>query len=73
MKTNSETKLLQGHFWASCAIMFGVGYMVLSQIKYGFLVAVALTLCGALAKLVIHSRLDRLYRETRPGGSDVSH
>ena len=73
MKTNSEAKLLRGHFWASCGIMFGVGYMVLSQVKYGILVAVALTLCGALAKLIIHSRLDRLYRETRSANSDASH
>jgi hypothetical protein len=71
MNANSERRLLRGHFWASCAIMFGVGYLVLSQIKYGILVAMALTFTGAVGKLVIHSRLERLYRETSPVGSDV--
>ncbi len=71
MKANSERRLLRAHFLASCAIMFGVGYLVLSQIKYGILVAVALTFTGAVGKLFIHSRLERLYRETSSAGSDV--
>ncbi len=65
MNTNTETKLLRGHFWASSAIMFGAGYLVLSRIKYAVIVAVLLTTCGALAKLVIHSRLERLHREAK--------
>ena len=70
MKTNSQTRLLRAHFWASCAIMFGVGYMVLSQIKYGILVAMACALCGATAKVVIQLRLDRLYREVQQASVD---
>ena len=70
MKTNSEAKLLRAHFWASCAIMFGAGYMVLSQIRHAILVAIVVTLFGALAKLIIQSRLARICQDTTPANSD---
>jgi hypothetical protein len=60
MKINTEANLLRAHLWASCAIMFGAGYILLSQIKYGILLAIALTFSGALAKLMVQSRLHRL-------------
>jgi len=63
MKTNKEKRFLRVHLWASCAIMFGVGYMVLSQIEHAIIIAVSLTFFGALAKLIIDARLDKLYRE----------
>jgi hypothetical protein len=46
--------------------MFGVGYMVLSQIRYGILIAMGVTFCGALTKFFILRRLDRLHHETQP-------
>jgi fructose-specific phosphotransferase system IIC component len=73
LKTDSEPRLLRAHFWASCAIMFGVGYMALSLVKYGIIVAMAVTFSGALAKIVIHSRLERLNRAASAGGSDAMH
>jgi hypothetical protein len=60
MKFNNQANLLRVHFWASCAIMFGAGGMLLSQIKYGILVAIAVTFFGAVAKVIVQSRLHRL-------------
>jgi len=51
--------------------MFGGGYMVLSQIKDGHVIALALTFVGALAKLIIRSRWDRLCREMAQADSQA--
>ncbi|MEW6160472.1 MAG: hypothetical protein AB1813_23825 [Verrucomicrobiota bacterium] len=76
MKANSQNFLMRAHFWASCAMVFGIGYLVLSRISYGILVAGLLIFIGALAKLVIHARCQSLQRQTggnggKPLGSEL--
>lgn len=51
----TQCKLARAYFLASCAVSFGAGYLVLSQIRYGVLVAMAVTLSGAVAKILIYS------------------
>ena len=72
MNRDSESKLLRGNLWASCAMAFGLGHIVLSQIEYGIVVALLLMLCGVIAKSLIRSRLERLHRDTRSVSSDVN-
>ncbi len=57
-------KLLRVHFWSSCAVGFGAGHLVLSSVNYGVLVAIAITLVGAIAKLVVSDKLERETEDT---------
>ena len=73
MKTNTERFLILTERWATCAIAFGIGHYfdriilrrnwMLSYLKSGvaLIIALALVSLGAFAKLIAHSRLQRLY------------
>lgn len=71
MKINTERVLILTERWASCAIAFGTGYWMLSYLKGGVALIIALALAGlgAFAKLVSHSRLQRLYAASARGSS----
>ena len=71
MKIKTERVLILVEHWASCAIAFGIGYWMLSYLKSGvaLMIALALACLGAFAKLVAHSRLQRLYEAATSGSS----
>ena len=71
MKMNAERVMVLIEHWAGCAIFFGLGYWMLSYLKSGaaLLIALAVIMLGAFTKLVTHSRLKRLYAETPSSGS----
>jgi len=50
--------------------MFGAGYLVLSQVPYGVLIAIAATLIGAVAKVLIYSS-GKLGGETTDTSNDA--
>jgi len=51
--------------------MFGAGYLVLSQIPYGALVAIAVASIGAVAKVLIYSS-GKLGGEATASSNDAS-
>ena len=63
MKTNTERFLILTERWATCAIAFGIGHWMLSYLKSGvaLIIALALVSLGAFATLLAHSRLQRLF------------
>jgi hypothetical protein len=71
MKTGKERILLVTEHWANGAIAFGLGYWMLSNFTSGVALMIALALCiaGAFAKLVTQSRLKRFYEERASGDS----
>jgi hypothetical protein len=58
VKIARERLLFLGDFWGSCAINFGAGYVLLSNLKRGLAIPIALILvtAGFIARLVIKSK-----------------
>ena len=64
MKLDRERCLMASHLWSSCALSFGLGYLVLSHVTYGIVIAWLLAVLGALVKAVVLSRSQR-YADSR--------
>jgi len=61
MKTMNQGMLVSVGQWASCVIFFGLGYLILRELgHFAAAFALMLTSIGALAKLVVMRRLERL-------------
>lgn len=71
MKINTYRVLILTQHLASCAIFFGLGYLILSALKQeaAILIAFAIMPAGAIVILITRSWLKRLCGEAASAGS----
>ena len=57
----TEENLMKTDYWAGCAIVFGVGYLVLSYLTFPVAASWLIIGAGALLRVMARFRLQRIH------------